>query len=59
MSLDDIIAVRVNNGRFGVFKLFLRENPFLLQFGEGKHAQQYGVPEFPGFGIMQRNMVAE
>ena len=29
MALDDIIAVRINHGQFGVFKPFLREDPFL------------------------------
>ena len=31
MTLDDIFAVRVDHGKLGVFKLFLREDPFLLQ----------------------------
>ena len=40
MTFDDIIAVHIDNGVFGTFKLLLRENPFLLQLCKGKHAQQ-------------------
>ena len=59
MPLDDIIAVRVDQGKLGIFKLLLRKDPFLLQLREGQHAQQDGFARFIAFRIMQRNEIAE
>ena len=59
MPLDDVIAVCVDHGQLGVFKLLLREDPFLLQLGDGQNAQQDGFARFIAFRIMQRNEVAE
>ena len=59
MALDDIIALRVDQGKFGICKLFLRKDPFLPKLCQRQHTQQYRVLKSAGLRIMKRDIIAE
>ena len=59
MAFDDIVAVRIDDGRLGASELFLREDPFLRQFRQRQDAQQDGAAGGAGQFVMERDVVAE
>ena len=59
MALNDIVAVRIDDGRLGASELFLREDPFLRQFRQRQDAQQDGAAGLVGLLVVQGDHIAE
>ena len=59
MPLDDVVALRIDDGIIPAFKLLPGENPFFLQAGGGDDAQQVSLPLSAGFRVPHGDPVAE